>query len=65
MGAVPVIRVVDVVKTDNTLMLEHVFDGRELDLEYAKYTLKYVAKLWGSTVKLKTKQYNGEVILVS
>ena len=52
-------RVVDVLKADNTLMLEHVFDGRELNMDYAKSTLKYVAKLWGNTVKLKTKQFNG------
>lgn len=65
MGSVPVIRVVDVLKADNTLMLEHVFDGRELNMDYVKSTLKYVAKLWGNTVKLKTKQFNGDMILVS
>ncbi|WP_163192921.1 SpoVR family protein [Clostridium thermarum] len=65
MGVVPVIRVVDVSKEDKTLVLEHVYDGRELSMDYAKATLKYVAQLWGHNVKLKTKQYDSEVVLVS
>ena len=36
LGSVPYIRVVDLNKQDNTLTLEHVFDGRELELSYAK-----------------------------
>jgi stage V sporulation protein R len=63
MGMIPVIRVVDVLKEDKTLVLEHVYDGRELSMDYAKYTLKYVAQLWGHTVKLKTKQYDSEVVI--
>ena len=46
LGSVPYIRVVDLNKQDNTLTLEHVFDGRELELSYAKETLKYIQTLW-------------------
>ena len=38
------------------LTLEHVFDGRELELIYAKETLKYFFDLWGRKVVLKQKQ---------
>ncbi len=74
LGSVPYIRVVDLNKQDNTLTLEHVFDGRELELLYAKETLKYMQTLWGHTVKLITKgrdmkefsltcDYTGKVIM--
>ncbi|WP_160679972.1 SpoVR family protein [Clostridium sp. C8-1-8] len=54
-GSIPYIRVIDLNKRDNTLTLEHVFDGRELDIVYAKETLKYVQELWGYKVVLITK----------
>jgi stage V sporulation protein R len=54
-GSIPYIRVIDLNKRDNTLTLEHVFDGRELDIVYAKETLKYVQELWGYKVVLLTK----------
>ena len=38
-----------------TLILEHVFDGRELELNYAQRTLKYTVELWGGKVVLQTK----------
>ena len=34
---------------------EHVYDGRELDIVYAKQTLKYTQALWGRKVRLITK----------
>ncbi|MDR3561594.1 MAG: SpoVR family protein [Negativicutes bacterium] len=52
LGGVPVINPVSVEK--GTLMLEHVFDGRELELNYAKETLKHVVDLWGARVELAT-----------
>lgn len=55
LGSVPYIRVIDLNKQDNMLTLEHVFDGRELELSYAKETLKYIQTLWGHTVRLITK----------
>ena len=37
------------------MTLEHVFDGRELELVYAKETLKYLQSLWGYSVNLVSK----------
>lgn len=59
-GGIPHIRVIDLNKKDYTLTLEHVFDGRELELSYAKETLRYLGSLWGYKVKLNTKDRNGE-----
>ncbi|MBW6411396.1 SpoVR family protein [Clostridium weizhouense] len=55
MGGIPYIRVSDMNLKDYTLTLEHVFDGRELELSYAKETLKYVQELWGRKVQLITQ----------
>jgi len=55
MGNIPYIRVTDLNKKNYTLTLENVFDGRGLELSYAKETLKYVQELWGHDVKLITK----------
>jgi len=46
------------------LILQHVFDGRELELNYAKETLKYIASLWGGPVELFTKLDNKEITLI-
>ncbi|HEY8462467.1 MAG TPA: SpoVR family protein [Bacillota bacterium] len=54
MGSVPVIKVVAVLPRDQTLVLEHEYDGRELELESAGETLKYLVELWGHPVHLKT-----------
>ncbi len=40
---------------NGVLILEHVYDGRELEMNYAKETIKYIAELWGGKVDLKTK----------
>ena len=42
---------------NGTLVLEHEYDGRELEINYAKETIKYVAVLWGARVELKTMLY--------
>lgn len=55
MGTVPVIRVVDMSHKDKTITLEQVFDGRELNLDYAEATLKHIQELWGHNVVLKSK----------
>ncbi len=56
MGSIPTIRVKEVLKHDNnTLVLEHVGDGRELSLSYATETLKYIQTLWGDKVILLTE----------
>ena len=61
-GGIPYIRIVDLDRKDGTLTLEHVFDGRELELLYAKETLKYLFDLWGRKVLLKTKTREGKNI---
>ncbi len=61
-GGIPCIRVIDLDRKDGTLTLEHVFDGRELELLYAKETLKYLFGLWGRKVLLKTKTREGKSI---
>ena len=53
-GNIPLIHVVELIQKENTLLLEHVFDGRELDLHYANETLKYLADLWDGRVILNT-----------
>ena len=52
MGMVPHIRVVDMSRKDKALTLEHVFDGRELHLDYAYATLKHIVELWGHPITL-------------
>lgn len=53
-GSIPSIIVEDVQRSDHTLTLEHVYDGRELHLTYASETLKHIQTLWGGKVILKT-----------
>lgn len=59
LGSIPYIRIIDLNRKDGTLTLEHVFDGRELELLYAKETIKYLFDLWGQKVVLKTKTKEG------
>lgn len=58
MGGIPVVQVKEVIQSENTLILEHVEDGRELNLAYATETLKYVQTLWGGRVILLTTLSN-------
>lgn len=64
-GSIPHIRVVDLNKRDFTLTLEHVFDGRELEISYAKETLKNLGKLWGYKVKLITKGRDSDEFILN
>ena len=61
-GGIPYIRIVDFNRNDGTLTLEHVYDGRELELLYAKETIKYLFDLWGHKIVLKTKTKEGRQI---
>lgn len=54
MGSIPSIKVMEASPKDRSLLLEHEYDGRELELDYAKETLKYLAALWAGRVSLKT-----------
>ncbi|MHC1747769.1 MAG: SpoVR family protein [Cellulosilyticaceae bacterium] len=58
LAMVPTIYVEDVIKNDNTLVLGHIYDQRELNLTYATETLKYIQTLWGGKVVLTTKLSN-------
>lgn len=64
MGSVPDIRVTDMSLKDKTLFLEHIYDGKELNLGYAEATIKYIVDLWGHKVMLKTKANSKETTLV-
>jgi len=52
MNGIPIIRVKEI-GSGNILNLEQEWDGRELLMDYAHQTLKYIARLWGNTVRLR------------
>lgn len=54
LGGVPVIRITDWNQKDNSLLLEHVFDGRELEMQYTNETLKHLVDIWDGRVMLNT-----------
>jgi stage V sporulation protein R len=55
MGSIPVIRIEDAdVERSRILLLRHEHDGRDLDLDYARETLRHVHRLWGRKVLLET-----------
>jgi stage V sporulation protein R len=55
MGPVPVIRIVDADHGNSRhLCLEHVHDGRDLEIDYADKTLAYLHRLWGRRVLVRT-----------
>lgn len=54
-GSIPVIAVTDLNRKDNTLVLTHEFDGRELELAYTYETLKHIVDLWNGKVILYTQ----------
>ena len=54
LGGIPVVAVTDWNQKENTLMLEHIYDGRELDFQYANETLKHLTDLWEGKVILNT-----------
>ena len=61
LGSIPIIRPVGV--ENGTLLLEHVCDQRELELNYAQETVKYVVDLWGGKVDLRVKIDNNPKII--
>lgn len=60
----PCIKVEEIVSIDHILLLFHEFDGRELELNYANETLKYISTLWGGKVILKTVFDNVEKLII-
>lgn len=64
MGGIPYVRVIDFNKNDRTLTLENLYDGRTLDLSYAKATLQYIQELWGYDVRLVTKGSDKQSVVI-
>ncbi len=64
LGAIPVIKVKHLSPKDHTLILEHEYDHRELEKNYARETLKYIAELWDRPVELKTKFEGAEKTII-
>jgi stage V sporulation protein R len=64
-GTIPVIKIEDADYTKNrVLYLKHHHDGRDLQLEYAEKTLRYLYQLWGREVVLDT-EINGKQSLLA
>jgi len=64
-GTVPVIKIEDADYNNNrVLFLRHHHDGRDLQLEYAEKTLRYLHQIWGREVVLGT-EINGKPSLLS
>lgn len=64
MGGIPMIKVQEWVQKDNSLILEHEFDGRELEMNYACETLKGISDLWDGKIILDTKVDNKRKIII-
>lgn len=63
-ATIPVIKVEDSdYQSNRTLLLKHHHDGRDLQLEYAEKTLKYVQQLWGRDVAMDTILDNRNTLL--
>ena len=55
LNRVPTIHIVDInYDQKHKLFLRHQYDGRELDLSYARRTLVYLHKLWKHPIVLET-----------
>lgn len=61
MNLIPNIVVDSISKKDTTLVLNHIYEGRELNSSYMEATLKYLYELWGYPVKLNTKMKDESV----
>jgi len=64
-GTIPAIKIEDADYNKNrVLFLKHHHDGRDLQLEYAEKTLRYLHQLWGHEVVLDT-EINGKQSLLA
>lgn len=63
-GSIPVIKVKEMSPRDGSLILEHEYDGRELELSNTGETLKYLVELWGKPVKLITRMEDKEMMII-
>ncbi len=57
-GSIPNIIVEENQSSEHVLILKHIYDGRDLQLNYAAETLKYIQTLWGGKVILRTNLNN-------
>lgn len=64
LGSVPVIVVDELRQKDNTLLLSHIYDGRELEFTNTYETLKHTVDLWGGKVALKTVLDEKEKLII-
>ena len=63
-GTIPVIKVEDSdYQNKRILLLKHCHDGRDLQLEYAEKTLRYLHQLWGHDVAMETVIDNNPTFL--
>jgi stage V sporulation protein R len=63
-GGLPDIRLVDQnLRGQRIMLLQHVWDGRQMYAPYARATLESLRMLWGNPVCLATKDANGEEIV--
>lgn len=63
-SSIPVIKVKEMSSRDGSLLLEHEYDGRELELGHTGETLKYLAELWERPVKLITRFKGKEKMII-
>lgn len=64
LSGIPAVNVLEWVRKDNTLILEHRYDGREIELAYAYETLKHIVDLWDGRVMLATKIDNKRKLII-
>ncbi len=61
MGTIPNIIVKEVSKNNRTLILEHMYEGRDLNFVYMEATLKHIYDLWQNPIQLNTKMKGKDV----
>ncbi len=64
LSSVPVIKVKEMSCRDGSLLLEHEYDGRDLELGHTGETIKYLVELWGRPVKLITRFKGKEKMII-
>ncbi len=64
LGSIPVIRIIEWTQKDNTLILEHQYDGRELELNHAYETMKHLVDIWEGKILLTTYLEDRRKILI-
>ena len=63
LGSIPVVRIINYNPIERHILLEHEYDGRELEMNYASETLRYFARLWKGKVTLRTMINNEERLI--